>query len=135
MADILYSCPQCASAAVEHGELVGSAAKCNVCGWSGDRESLLSTPFGHIYGTREAVLFELFNSLRKLMTGKEFMNELVKFLARWGFIDLQNDKRTVALRVSRYASTITRAMIQSLIEERQRIEKEEHNERLARQAR
>lgn len=129
MGDILFSCPKCGSASVEFGELVGSFAKCNVCGWKGGKDQLLGTPFAHLYETRDGVAFELYNSLRRLMTAKEFMTSFVQFLSRWGFIDPTKDTREVALRVSRYAAMITRSMLQSLIEERQREEKEEHNGR------
>lgn len=128
MAEVVYQCPQCGSPAVDCGELVGADAKCRVCGWKGQREELLATPFNHMMGTKEGIGFEMSNDIRRLFSLPIFLGGLGGFLNRWGFIDPAGDGDTLKRNVTRYVATMARAVMIALLEERDKIEKERNGE-------
>lgn len=129
MKDLSLICPSCGSPSVDYSELANGNASCRICKWEGRREELVGVAFEHMFGSREGIAMELFNDVRRLMSDKIFMLGLAKFLSRWGFIDVQGDPKKVAYRLSRYGAAMARAMLKAVIEEREALEKENHERR------
>jgi len=120
-------CPGCGSPAVEFSSLVGGEAVCRVCKWKGDREELLVMPFDHIYGTEEGVGMALHNELRRVFSNPLFATDIIRFLTRWGFVEVDKDNRADVPTTTRYIAAIGRAVLVAVIKEREKIEMEKGN--------
>ena len=103
---------------------MGSPAKCQTCGWHGQQEQLYTVPFHHTLAGREGIGDELFNDLRKMMQGPEFMTSFVRFLDRWGFISLTAKNAVTVEKVAKYGSSAARAVINAVIAMRTNEERE-----------
>lgn len=126
--DVIRLCPTCGGASVDFSALVGGQATCRSCAWGGSAEELLLVPIQHLYGTREGAGFALVNEYRRLYNDRGFVQSVVSFLTKWGFVSATRDgdkinvNRTHALR---YLSAIARAGLVAIVEEREKIEREE----------
>lgn len=132
--DNIHLCPKCASPSIDVSELAGGTASCRICSWTGTRENVYTVPFSHGQGGSEGIALEFFNDMRRVLGDKVFMTNLTRFLSRWGFVDLGDPagKQEVVRRVARYGAAAARAMVSAVINEREQLEKEAHNERIPR---
>lgn len=112
-------CPNCGAATVDRN-LVGQTASCRVCDWSGPEHELAALPFEHGFGGDEELARAFFLDVRKLL-GQSFAIEIGRVLHRWGFLPVV-DPRLLA----RYVSAAARAVVQSVFDERTKLEKELH---------
>jgi hypothetical protein len=123
MHDHVYVCPTCASPSVEYSALEGGEASCKACSWKGNKSSLLAVPFVNKFGTEEEVLITIRSEWRGIF-GK-FGTELGRFLVRWGFMTLDAADINGAKKVlTRYLTAMASASLVSVMQERQKIEKE-----------
>lgn len=120
-------CPGCGSPAVEFSALEGGVAECRVCKWKGSRDELLLMPFDHIYGTDEGVGMALHNEIRRVFTNPLFATDIIRFLARWGFVPVDKDNKADVKLTTRYIAAIGRAVLVAVIKEREKIEMEKGN--------
>ncbi len=126
--DYARLCPTCGGSSVTFSELVGGAAKCRACGWGGSREELLAVPVEHMYGSREGTGFTLNNDYRSIYKNDKLVQDTVKFLVKWGFITAERHGNEIKIdqkAVLRYVSAMARSGLIAIIEEREKIEKEE----------
>ncbi len=122
-------CPQCGSPSVDFSQLVGSVAQCRACDWQGRSDSLLIVPLKHDFVNGEEALVRMMGDLRSLLAGEVGVPYL-RFLLKWGFVkaDQQNIAGTLDRKMfSRYLAVIGQAIIKALLEERVKIDLEEHN--------
>ena len=117
--DKAYFCPGCSSSLVNSGALAESTASCGVCNWTGKVEDLVVAPFSQSMGSPEEIFRQLTLDIRQLLA-KNTATELVKLLAKWGFIGQMIDKQEVA----RYFGGIAKGIARGVLETRQEIEKE-----------
>lgn len=126
--DVIRLCPTCGASSVDFSALVGGAARCRACSWAGSAEDLLLVPIQHMYGTREGAGFALVNEYRRLFNNQEFVQSLLSFLTKWGFISATRDGAKINInraQALRYMAAIARAGLIAVVEEREKIEKEE----------
>lgn len=121
-ADIVF-CPTCGSASVDVpvSGLVPSdkdTAKCNGCGWTGVRSALAVLQIGHEFDSDEQIIKTMIYDLRDLMAS-EMGPHLGKFLAKWGFWSSTDSKM-----LARYLSAIARGILETVIMERRKMDKE-----------
>lgn len=112
-------CPQCGAASVDRS-LLGGTASCKVCDWSGPEHELAAMPFEHGYGNDQELARAFFLDVRKLL-GERFALEVGRMLMRWGFLPVAEPRL-----LARYLSAAARAIVQSIFEERTKLEKELH---------
>jgi hypothetical protein len=124
MTEIAYYCPSCNSPAVDYSSLVGGFAKCNVCNWEGVREDLLAAPFSHIYGDQSGVDFLLAREIKQLLGSSEMTKLLVRFLARWGFVDIKQGRAVVVGEVKKYLEALAITFLKTIVNVRLDLEKE-----------
>lgn len=124
--ELVLICPRCASSSVDFSELAGTPAKCRVCQWSGYKQDLYPVRLAHLQGTREGISIDLYNDIRRLIGGKDFMLGFAAFLDRWGFVSLSEDKGEATRLVARYGAAVARGLLVSVISEREQLEKERH---------
>ena len=117
-------CPQCGAASLDISALANTPVHCRACAWTGAAEALYTVPFFYAQGSREGIANELLNDLRRVLSSERFMVGFVGFLGRWGFVNLQQEKKLLAINVARYAAATARAVLTSVIEEREKVEKE-----------
>lgn len=117
--DKAYFCPGCSSSMVNASALTGSAASCGVCNWTGKTEELVAVPFNQEMGSPEEIFRQLTLDIRQLLA-KDTATDLIKLLAKWGFIGPAIDKQEIA----RYFGGVAKGITQGIIETRQQIEKE-----------
>ncbi len=125
MNDAIYTCPMCGTPAVDHSALVGGAAQCRICTWTGVREELVAIPFTN-YADSEQVVIAIRKDVR--LAVRTASDQLVKLLVRWGFVSASNrngqliiEDKTAALR---YINAIANGIFKSIVEEREKIEVE-----------
>ncbi len=119
---VSHFCPECGSASLDYGTLVGSLAKCTVCNWKGPREGLLAHTFRHEHGSDTDVLKAILNDMRLNYAGaaKLFGDTLIK----WGFVAVDSAGNINKRHVARYISSMAMASFKAIIEVRQQLEKE-----------
>lgn len=117
--DKAYFCPGCGSSMVNASALSGSEASCGVCNWSGKTDDLVAVPFSQSMGSPEEIFRQLTIDIRQLLA-KDTATDLIKLLAKWGFLGPMIDKQEVA----RYFGGIAKGITQGILETRQEIEKE-----------
>lgn len=91
----------------------------------------MAIPVEHMYGSREGTGYALNNDYRSVYKNEKFVQDLVKFLVKWGFITAIREGNTVTIDekvVLRYISAMARSGLVAIIEEREKIEKEEKSE-------
>jgi predicted RNA-binding Zn-ribbon protein involved in translation (DUF1610 family) len=120
-----YFCPTCGSASVsKDSDLVATnTARCSECGWSGQKSQLAALNFKHEFTSDAGIIQALVNDLRITLAG-DMGVPFAKFLAKWGFITNKDTKI-----LARYLSVFARAILDGIITERLKIDKEERNER------
>jgi len=121
--DKVRQCPMCGATSVDFSVLAGGGAKCRACHWTGTTEQLIIADIEHIYGTREGIGMALSNDMRRLFSNPAFGQELVGFLVKWGFMRLTGDSKKDTQVAARYISSIAKACLTSVIEEREKLEK------------
>ena len=124
MTEVSHHCPSCGSSAVEFSPLVGGGAKCLVCTWKGDREDLLSAPFDHMYGGQEGINYLLVKEVKGLFGSPAMVNTIARFLARWGFIDIHQEKSVIVGDTEKYLKALAQSFIKTIVDTRLHIEKE-----------
>ncbi len=117
--DKAYFCPKCGSALVDASSFIGGAATCGVCAWAGRVEELATVPFRQESGSPEEISRQLTLDIRQLLA-KNTANELVRLLAKWGFIGPQINKEEVA----RYFGGVAKGIARGILETRQELERE-----------
>ena len=115
-ATVAYFCPECGSAAVNHGELVGSRASCVVCPWEGSREQLLSHLFTQEQGSSTEMLRLLLEDMRVVYG--ECALPFARLLSKWGFFTGSNRD------LARYMMAMALASFDALVKTRTALEKE-----------
>jgi len=116
-------CPLCGATSVDYSVLAGGEAKCRACKWKGTTEQLIIADIEHIYGTRDGIGMALSNDMRRLFSNPAFGQDLVRFLVKWGFMQLTGDNKKDTQTAARYISSIASACLMSVIGEREKIEK------------
>jgi hypothetical protein len=111
-------CPQCGAASVEK-TLTGEAS-CRVCDWRGRDYELAAMPFSNGFGGDEELSRAFFVDVRKLL-GQTFGLEMGRLLLRWGFLPAPDVRL-----LSRYLAAAARAVVLSIFDEREKLEKELH---------
>lgn len=120
---VAYFCPQCGGAALDFSELAGGNAKCRVCTWEGAAHERVAYPFKHDFISDESMLRDMLNDIRLIFgASSKLYGEL---LSKWGFI---RPGPKVVRDLTRYMAACGRAVLTALIEEREKLEKEEHGE-------
>jgi hypothetical protein len=108
---------------VDFSALVGGAASCRGCQWSGTAAELLLVPIQHDFAFgSESIITEMMADVRRFMSGGLGI-EWLKFLLRWGFIegDIKNTVNTVdRKKFSRYLAAIGHATLTAIVAERSR---------------
>lgn len=122
--DKSYFCPSCSSANVTASSLAGGAANCNICTWKGVVEDLAVYTFQHGMGGPEQVLHNFAMDVRRVVSGPLAV-QMVALLAKWGFLSSNDMNPKVA---ARYLGAMARGMAKSLLEEREKMEKENHGQ-------
>lgn len=97
-------------------------ADCVSCGWKGGISELVSTVIQHDLGSDERLLEVFATDLRNLFS-KTAAKPLALFLRNWGFLPEVDPTQQVKF-LARYMAAMSRAMVRSVIEEREKIEKE-----------
>lgn len=126
--DCVRLCPTCGASSVDFSALIGGAAQCRACKWEGPSAELLLVPVEHMYGTREGTGFALNNDYRSLFKNKDFVRDFVAFLVKWGFVSAERSADKVSVnskQALRYMSAVARSGLVAIVEEREKIEKEE----------
>jgi hypothetical protein len=121
----LRLCPDCGSLSVEFSVLEGGDASCKACDWSGRKDGLFVLPVSHELGSNEEVLIGMYNGWREVF-GK-FASDITRFLLAWGFMsatEVDGKLKLDSKRMARYVSAAASASLASILEERQKIEKE-----------
>jgi hypothetical protein len=124
----LRLCPDCGSLSVEFSALEGGDASCKVCSWSGRKDDLFVMPVSHDLGSNEEVLIGMYNSWREVFA--KFTVDIARFLLSWGFLTatVEDGKHVLDKRkMARYVSAAASAALASIIEERQKLEKEKRS--------
>lgn len=126
-------CPDCGSPSIDTtatGIFASDPGKlgcsCRACGWKGVVADIATATFQHSFGSDEELAKAIAGDLR-LLLAKECASPLGKFLMKWGFLDVQTTKQGAAIsarQLGRYMSAIARALLTSVIEEREKMEKE-----------
>jgi len=124
--DQMYICPECGGASVDFSGLVGGVAECRVCEWVGTRDRLLSVPFDNSMGSPREVMLAMRNDLR--ITYAKAADGFLRFLIKWGFVPAvdRDGKIEVIDRklVVRYMNAVSKASLNAVFEERQKVERE-----------
>jgi len=122
-------CPQCSSPALtrQNSHLLledplDAAATCGGCGWNGKEKDLVALPFRHELGSDEGIAIALMNDMRAVIAG-HLSGPVGKFLMKWGFLS----SPLSTAEFSRYMSAIARSVLTTIIQEREKIEKEKAN--------
>lgn len=127
--DQMYVCPECGGASVDFSGLVGGAAECRVCGWVGTRDRLLSVPFDNRMGAPGEVMVAMRNDLRQ--TYAKAASGFLRFLIKWGFVPAVDRNGTIEVTdrklVVRYMNAISKASLNAIFEERQKVDRERLN--------
>jgi len=118
--DKAYFCPTCGSSAIEASTLVGGAASCSSCQWSGLTTDLVVHVFKHDLGTSDDVV-KAFAQEFKGLIGKHMATPLAALLHKWGFF-VSNPPKSEEL--TRYAVAMAKASIIAILEVRREMEKE-----------
>lgn len=120
-----YFCPECGSPSISNASvLTGSTATCRACNWAGPTENLAAIPISHGYGNTADLLTSMVGDLRSVLA-KDAGVVFAKFLNRWGFISIEGPAKELAgKRMGRYLAAIARAIVVSIIEERDKMEVE-----------
>ena len=119
---VVHFCPECGSASVTLSALAGGVAACKACEWSGLNTQLAAMPVRHELGDEGQITRALVGDLRSFLA-KEAGLAFARFLQKWGFIDMS--KTDVVNRLlARYLAAMARGILNSILEERQKIEKE-----------
>ena len=119
-------CPDCGSASVDFGELVGGPAVCRACGWRGVSDDLFVHLIEQPFADNSEIVREMMSDIRRLYSSELALAHL-KFLLKWGFLDGDIERAAATIdrrRFSRYLSAIARASLIALVQERQTIEQE-----------
>jgi len=124
MSDV-YVCAQCGSPSVDYSELVGGAAKCNACEWSGTREGLAAVPMVQGVG-RQETLTAMYNDFRRIFSSSA--QGFIQFLVKWGYLEATQSASAVTVtdkkQAVRYINAIFLGAFKSLLELRAQCEKE-----------
>jgi len=119
----VYFCTECGSPAVERSLLSGGDGSCRGCGWAGPAERLAVMPIAHKFGNETELLVALVNDLRQVMM-KDVGIVLLRYLQKWGFVDMQQDKVVIAKQLGRYVAAAARGIVTAIFEERDKMEVE-----------
>lgn len=128
--DNVRFCSRCGSASVEYSHFEGAFdAKCSSCGWTGPKDDLLTVPLVHDFANGESIVHALMSDVRRML-GKELGIPYLKFLTKWGFVPTAVDGRADVAIFSRYLSVIAGSVLNAVLTERARIEKEQVHSRM-----
>jgi hypothetical protein len=116
--DKAHFCPRCASASIVVSQLVGSDARCEICGWTGPSHELATFHFSHDFSSPDAVANAFFLDIRQLLSVNMCVS-LGRLLMKWGFLDSLQPQI-----LARYVAAVAKAIATALIQERQQVEKE-----------
>ena len=127
--DVVHFCPACGSPSLEMDDsllvAVDSACSCKACSWEGKRSDLIATPIIHEFASSEETIKAMMGDLRTLLA-RNFVETFGRFLVKWGFLDRPINVQ----QLGRYTVAVATSVIQAVLEERQRSEKEKiDNER------
>lgn len=117
-------CPKCGSPSLVINTLANEVS-CDGCQWVGKPEELVVAPFEHDLGS-DAQVLEIFVREFRNAFAKVAAKDIGLLLKKWGFIPEGNPLVQVQL-LSRFFETMSRAMVQAVLEERKKIEKELSN--------
>jgi hypothetical protein len=123
--DTLYVCSSCGSPSVEFSALVGGAASCKACHWTGPREELVGVPFENDALGGEAAFLAMYNDFRRIFA-QQAVNFL-RFLVKWGFVDAEERAGVVRpaspAQALKYINAIARGALQGVIQTREELER------------
>lgn len=119
----VYFCPECGSPAVERSLISGGTASCRSCSWAGPAERLAAIPIASKLGNETELLIALVNDLRTVMA-KDVGLVLLRYLEKWGFVDMKQDKTVVSRQLGRYIAASARGIVMAIFEERNKMEVE-----------
>lgn len=114
-------CPTCGGADVVASELAGGEGYCNICGWKGRVDELVTFHFSHDMGSTEQVFQNFFLDIRGIFS-HELLEKVGTVLMKWGFLDMPIDCKLFA----RYVGAVAKAMTKAIFEVRKEVEKEKH---------
>ena len=121
-------CPQCGSAVVEtttKGNISDgidtNRAYCGACGWQGIAEDLVAHRFKHEHGTDDQIAQQMVEDLRNHIA-RDLSLSLGRYLTKWGFVSPGVTPQVL----SRYIVGAAQAVMKSILETRQQLEREKH---------
>jgi len=118
----VYFCPECGSPSIERSALMGGGASCRACSWTGLADKLAAVPVTSQVGGDADLLTSMISDLRALIAS-DIGVVLVRFLNKWGFLT-GRDQQTMGKQAGRYMSAAARAIMTSVLEERDKMEVE-----------
>jgi len=129
--ELMYACAECGSPSVEFSPLVGGAASCKACDWSGQREGLVAIPVqrGGLVGAEQTFL-AMYNDFRSIFRANAA--PLTQFLVKWGFVEAVQRGRKIQVvepkKVVRYVNAIFQGALLAVLDTREKYEKEKVSE-------
>lgn len=122
--DIVLFCPECGSPSLEISspliqDVRGSICTCLSCEWSGREVDLLKMPVSHGFEGKDGIIRAMMNDMKNSLA-TTFTPVFGRFLLRWGFLT----QPVSIAQVRRYTVAIAGAVIQAVIQERQKLENE-----------
>lgn len=111
MQDNAYFCPSCGSPAVERSALVGGAASCKTCPWSGTNQDLREVPFEHDFSSPDAVAARFAAEFSGLIS-KNLARPIGAMLMKWGFMTLEHMPQELGLYLRAIAAASARAVLE-----------------------
>lgn len=117
----VYYCPECGSPSVSIGALSGSTSVCASCAWEGKSTDLVVGNFSQEHGSEEAI-FKAINGDLRLLLASTMAKPFAAFLSKWGF--MYGDGEVLAKQLGRYLAAAARAVLESMLTERAKMEKE-----------
>ena len=116
----LYVCPQCGSAAVDYSSLSGGVASCRnrSCRWEGPKDDLLLVAASDDL-PMEHTLVSLAQDIRSTLSG-EVGVALLRFLVKWGFVEVRKGAGTDKKAVAGYLAAISVGVLNAVLKERSR---------------
>jgi hypothetical protein len=118
---VAYFCPQCGGASLDFSEIEGGDATCRSCTWKGAGRERVAYPFKHDFISDESMLLSMMQDMRVIFAASSKM--YAEFFMKWGFLKVGPG---TAQHLARFMAGAARAVLTAIIEERERIEKEEH---------
>jgi len=121
--DWVLFCPRCVSAAIDASLLIGGAASCRSCGWSGKKEECLHKEINHQFASRDEILREFSRDVQ-LLVAQFGAVPIGRMLRKWGFLVDGPDGKPDTQVLARYVRAIARGIANEIVKEREAVERE-----------